>query len=45
MLAKKGLNQLVIYDEDGKQPSQTLIVAEEEAGRTITQIIQILNNQ
>ena len=34
---KTGLNQLVIYDEDGKQPSQTLIVAEQEAGRTITQ--------
>lgn len=33
-----GLNQLVIYDEDGKQPDHTLIVAEQEAGRTITQI-------
>lgn len=32
-----GLNQLVIYDEDGKQPTQSKIVAEQVAGRTITQ--------
>jgi beta-galactosidase len=34
---KTGLNQLVIYDEDGKQPDDTMIVAEQEAGRTTTQ--------
>jgi beta-galactosidase len=34
---KTGTNQLVIYDEDGKQPGDTLIVAEPEAGRTTTQ--------
>lgn len=39
----KGLNQLVIYDEDGKRPTQTLIIAEPEAGRTITQISADLN--
>ncbi|WP_184543149.1 beta-galactosidase [Mucilaginibacter sp. FT3.2] len=32
-----GQNQLVIYDEDGKLPNQTTIVAEPEAGRTVTQ--------
>jgi len=36
---KTGLNQLVIYDEDGKQPGDTLIVAEPKAGRTTTQTI------
>jgi beta-galactosidase len=35
---KSGLNQLVIYDEEGKQPNQTMIVAEQAAGRTITQL-------
>jgi beta-galactosidase len=39
----KGLNQLVIYDEDGKRPTQTLIIAEPEAGRTITQTSADLN--
>lgn len=36
---KTGLNQLVIYDEDGKQPGDTQIVAEQEAGRTTIQTI------
>ncbi|MDB5090860.1 MAG: hypothetical protein JWR09_4854 [Mucilaginibacter sp.] len=39
----KGLNQLVIYDEDGKRPTHTLIIAEPEAGRTITKISADLN--
>jgi beta-galactosidase len=39
----KGLNQLVIYDEDGKRPTHTSIVAEPKAGRTITQISADLN--
>lgn len=38
-----GLNQLVVYDEDGKQPSQSKILAEQVAGRTITQINADLN--
>ncbi|PWK79898.1 beta-galactosidase [Mucilaginibacter oryzae] len=38
-----GLNQLVVYDEDGKQPGQSEIVAEQVAGRTITPINADLN--
>lgn len=39
----KGLNQLVIYDEDGKQPNDTIIAAEPGAGRTTTQLSADLN--
>jgi beta-galactosidase len=38
-----GLNQLVIYDEDGKRPDDAGIVAEPEAGRTITKITAAIN--
>jgi beta-galactosidase len=40
---KSGLNQLVIYDEDGKQPNHTVIIAEQTAGRTITKLNADLN--
>ncbi|SEN58501.1 beta-galactosidase [Mucilaginibacter gossypiicola] len=40
---KTGLNQLVVYDEDGNSINQTRIVAEEAAGRTINEISIPLN--
>jgi beta-galactosidase len=40
---KNGLNQLVVYDEDGSSINKTRVVAEEAAGRVINKITIPLN--